>query len=802
MNIFLLFIFLFFFSTKSFCIQNFYLKDFIWNIKNKFDIYLYKKILLNHLGNIISKKNIIDIVNCLYKTRYFKNIKIYEVNNKLFIYLNYKPLIYDLLIQGNISLNSKKILFILDKFNIKKNFFLENNLILEVKKIFLNKYKELGKYNVKISFLIFFLNKKYCILKINFNEGEYLKIKNISFKRNSFLNKEKILYLKNVNNNFKLLNYFVDFNFYNLINDLYRIKNFYFKYGYLDFYFKKIKFIFLNKNILNIIIDLYEGDRYKIYDILFKKKIKDIKLNKILDKIKWKFFNKNIYYKSTIIDSIILNIKKEFKKCGFLNFKININYKKLVNNKIIFFLYIKLNKIFYINKIILKNINSYKNSFLYKNIPIHKNNLYNEYLINLGKKNLENTNIFSLVSWKKKIINSKKNNKLNIIYNFKSDYDNKFNFGINYGNNNNLNYEFNLFKKNFFYLGNDFLIKSTKTKFSNNSKIYTKNFINYLNNFFIKHKLFFNYSLNNQLNNYGYLNKNYGYKSYITWRVNDFLEYNLGLEYIYNIFNKMKPYLGILKYLKSINKKIDFISKKNPLIISDFLINFNFKINKLDNIILPKYGFYIYFNSKFTSFKSMNNFYKIYVSASKYFSLNKYKNWIFFLHNYIGYSNSFNNKIIPFYENFHSLNNNFLRVFSNDISYNQIYTNFNKNKCKKNKYMCLSSYYSGGNFIFYLNNELVFPNFFLNNYYKNYFRTSLFIDSGLVLDTNLINTSNNINNNISDYKNIKNMFKMSAGISCKIVTPLGTINLSYGFPILYNSNDKIHNFQFNIGNFI
>lgn len=46
------------------------------------------------------------------------------------------------------------------------------------------------------------------------------------------------------------------------------------------------------------------------------------------------------------------------------------------------------------------------------------------------------------------------------------------------------------------------------------------------------------------------------------------------------------------------------------------------------------------------------------------------------------------------------------------------------------------------------------------------------------------------------------MLKISAGISCKIITPLGVLNLSYGFPVLYNKNDEIHNFQFNIGNFI
>ncbi len=793
MNKFFLFVFVFFFWTKSFCIQKFFVKDFVWNIKDKYYVNLYSKILLNFLGNYFSINNINNIINCLYKTNYFDYIKIYKFNKIIFIYLIEKSFIYDFIFKGNYILTNDKIFFILNKFNIKKKSFWNNYLNLQAKNFIIDEYKKLGKYNIKIDFIKICNKKRHCILKINFNEGYYLKIRKIFLKKNK-------LYLNLNNNDLKFLNYFIYFNFNDLLINLSYIKDFYFKYGYFDFYFKKINFVFLNKNILDVFIDLYKGNRYKIYNIYIKNNIKNNKINIYINKIKKKFFYKNINYKYNILKNIIYNIDIYLKNNGFANFKINFNYQKLNDNKIILFLYIKADNIFYINKIFFKNINFYRNKFLYKNIPIKDSDLYNEYLLNLGKKNIIKSNIFSSVSWKKKFLKINNKNKLNIVYDFKENYDSKLNFGINYGRENNLNYELNLFKKNFFYLGNDILIKSIKNKFYNSSEIYFKNFISYLNNFLIKHKLFYNYSFDNQFNNYGYLNIYYGYKSYILWKINNFLNYNFGIEYLYNNIYKTKSYLSILKYLKSLDINYINISKKNPLVINDYLIHFNFKFNKLDNIIFPNYGFYINLNSKFTILKSTNNFYKIYFSLSKYLPLDKKKKFIFYFHNFIGYSNGLNNKIIPFYENFNSLGNN-LRVFNNNISPHHILINSNKYKCKKNKYMCISPYYSGGNLIILLNNELIFPNF-LNKYYSRYFRTSIFIDSGLILDSNWTNTFKNKINNIPDYGNINNMFKTSMGISLKLMTSFGILNLSYGFPLFYNENDEINNFQFNIGNFV
>ncbi len=784
MKKFFLFIVLFFFCTKSFCIQNFFLKDSVWNIRNKSNFFLYKKIIFKKYGYWINKKYINNFINFLHKNKFFKKNTFYlENNSKIFIYLYYKLLINKILIYNNKVLKYKEIFNILNKFNIKKEKKINSFLLLKLKNIFLKKYKILNKYNVKINFLIFYLNNKNYILKINFNEGKYLNVKKIFFKKNNYLIKNFFISKNYYFSNF--LNFFVNFNLNNFIKDLNNIKNFYLNNGYLDFYIYKINFFFLNKNVLNICIDLKEGKRYKIYDLLIYNK--DIKFDVSINKIKYKFYHENIYFKYNILRNIYLNIKNFFKEIGFPNININFDYQKISNNKIIVFLYIDLDRIFYINKVFLKNINLYEKKILYyNNIPIIKGSKYNEYLINLGKSNLEKTNFFSSVLLK---FRKKKYNNLDIIYFLKKNYDSNINFGINYSENNFLNYKFNLFRKNFLHLGNNFLFQSIKNEFYNYNKIYIVNFINYLHNIYVKHELFYNNIYYD--NDSNFLNYIYGYKSNIIWEINNFIKYKLGVNYIFNVFflnsnlNKLK-----LNNLKYFNKNINFLYKNKYFLINDFLVTNNFIINKLDNIVLPIFGYYINFNNKFTFLNSDNNFYKTDIFWFKYISLTKNNDWMFLLRNYIGYGNSFGNKQLPFYESFDFLDNNYLRVLGQKNKFNK----FNKDFLNIYK----KKYYTN-NLAFYFTNELIIPNtLFFNKYYSKYWRISLFLDSGFILNTKHLSKLNVINNSL---KYIRNIFKISSGISCKFITPIGIINLSYGFPLLYNNNDEINNFQFNVGNY-
>ncbi len=787
--------------SNSYSNKFYKLKNIILNIKNNnINSYYYKNKLKKKFNKYIYKNNIYNIKKFLYKLGHFNNIKFFFLKNKNILFLlKYKYIINNIFIFGNKLFNDYKILYFLNKFNINYGKFLNNYNILKFKIYLINKYKKIGKYNIKIDFFKINLNKNKCLLKLIIKEEDFLKVNKINILGNININKNIIFSLMKIKQSNIILDLLFNNNFYynNFIKDLENIKYYYFNKGYLDFFIKKIKIKFYKKNILNIFIYLNEGKKYKIFNIIFKSDI--LKFNKILYLIKKKFLIKNNFYEYNKIKKIIYYINFFFKNKGYANLNIKIKYKKIKNNNIIFFININFNIKYYINKILFKGNKKNNFNFLIKKIPIFKNELYNIFLIKKGILNLKNTNLFSLIKYKEKFININSSNKINIIYKVIENDNNIFNFNMGYGRKSYINYDFVFSKKNIFINDSNFLIKNLRNKFGKFGNIFFYYPIN--NNIYLKHKFLFDNILYDNLNDYGYLNFSYGIENSIIFLISNYLKYKLSLNYTYNYLYNIKSQLSSLEYFNSINKKYNLNSLNNNLHINDFFLINNLSLNKLDNNIFPNSGYYIDIYNKYTLFSLNNNYYKIYFSFSNYIPLNKYKNLIFYLYSNIGYVSNLNKKKIPFYEYFYSgNNNNFLRGFNyENIGFNKIFINSKNYKCKKNKKICFSNNFYGGNLILSNNLNIIIPNYyFLNNYYSKYIRISFFLDTGLILNTNWKNIFKNFNNNI--FYNYKNMIRLSIGTSFNVITPIGMLNLSFGIPIKYNNNNEINYFQFSIGN--
>ncbi len=792
--LFFIFFYLFFSDCNS--KNNNYL---LLNIKNNNNNIYYYDYLFKKNKNL-NKFNVNEINNFFLNINHFRKINIKKKGKFFFIYLLYKPVLYKILLNGNNIINNNELIFFLKKFNININKFFNKKNFLKFKSFILKKYIFLGKYDVKINYFLSFYKKNMYLLKINIEEGNFIKINKIFFFGNKFFSKRKILSFINIKE-YSLLNNFLGKNIFIInifINDLNIIKSFYFKYGYFDFYIKSIRTKINNNKFLNIYIELNEGNRYKLFDI---KTLNNIGIyNNSLNYIKKKIFFKKKFFDLNIINNIIFEIKKFLNNKGYIDVYIDKNIKKIFNKYIIIFLDIKFGKKFYVNNILFKGNKIFKNDFLKKKIPQKKNKLYNNYLVNLGKKNLLSTNLFNFVKIKKKCFYKDKKYLLNIIYEVSEINNSLINFNIGYGKKSNLNYNISLLNKNIFFPNSDFFIKGLRNKFVNNFDIFLSYPIYNFDFIYMKHKLFNNNLLDNEINNYDYLNINSGIKNDITFLISNFIKYKIGLIYSRNSLYNIKSQLSILKYFKSINKSFYLKSKKNKLINNDLLLTNNFIFNNLNNNVFPNTGFIFDIYNKITLPFSDNFFYKLYLTYLKYYSLNKNNKWIFFLKYNVGYINGFFGKNFPFYENFNYKNNIFLRGFDLDyVGYKKTFINSESYKCENKRKICNSNIYYNGNFISSLNLELIFPNdLFFNGFYSKYIRSSLFFDSGMFVDT--YNRNLNFYKNLNFLKNI-NIFRFSTGVSLKILTPLGIVNFSFGIPFNIYNNDEINYIQFSLGNY-
>lgn len=775
-KIFVYIFYFIFFLNNCFCynyrVNNIYLKIKNSNIKN--NIY-YLNLLKKKFNNNIFNFRINEIKNFLYNNSSFNYINIYKLRNKLFIYLENKPLIYKINFYGNNYLSNKKIFNLLKKFDICKGKYINIYNLLKFKKYLINKYKLYNIYNFNIKFNIININNNKYLLKIFFYEGFFFKIRNL-FIKNLNINKYNLLYL------FK----YKIFNLNNFIYNLKKIKFYYINKGYLNFKIKNIYIKFFN-DMLDIYIDFNKGYRYILSDIKINNNFN--KYNIYINNIINKYFIKNNFYKKIIIKKIILNIKNIFLSKKFKNLIINKKIKVLNNNfknKFILFLNIYLKNNFYVNKIIFKGNINFNKKYLLKNFLQKEKYLYNKNFVKLDLLNLKKNKFFNKIILKKEFLNN--SNKLNLIYFIKENNKGIVNFGIGYNKIGSLNYNINLYKKNLFFYRDYIYIKIFKNNFINKNIFSYKYKLNN-NNIFLNYKIFYNNLLNNNFNN-DYLEKNYGFKKNIIFFINNYTKYILGFKYINSNLYNIKSKLNLLKYFDTINKKFYINNKNNNININDFFLINNIIINKFDNNIFPNKGYYIDIYNKVTLPYSDNNFYNLIFNFKKYLYLKK--GFIFYINNYINYINSFFNKNLPLNKKLYIKEKFFLRGFNlENIKKNNIFINSKNYKCKKNKKFCFIKDYYEGNLIFLNNFELIIPNYFFNILNSKYIRLSLFLDSGIIFDTNI---NKNINN--------KSILRLSLGLCLKIITPLGPMNFSYGLPIKYNNFDEINNLQFSLGNFI
>ncbi len=780
-RVFFIFILFFFINLYCFSKNSYRLNDIVFKGINNNTILVCKKKIFNNIGNVIYKNDFSKIIQILFKTNKFNFINVYNNNNKLYIYLKKKREIWDILVKGNKLFSNIYIFNELKRFGIfKKNEFNFYNF-LKFKKFLLNKYKNYGKYFTKIYFNKIKFKNNFITLIVNIKESDFINIKNILYSGFNFIKKEDIYNFLNFNYYFN--NLFVEkFKLNNFIMNLINLKLYYINHGYINFNFNKLVVKILNNKNVFIYIKVKEGPRYKISNLIINSDIK--KYNFIIDKIKKKYFFINNYYNIKFLEKIIFEIKNFYKNKGYYDVKINI-LNVIKKNTIDVILKVDSGKIFFIRKIkfLINKDNINLNNILPKDIINLKGNKYQKFFIEKYKKKLYDTGFFENI-----FVNFKKigSNKLDVFYNLNINNDKIIKFGVDFKNK-NINLNLILSKSHFLRLGDNFLFKINKNYL--NSLYYFSLFypIDYKNKIFYKYK--FSYLKNNNKNNLDNLNiiKNtFNIKNSLIYLLNNYFKCILGINYLYNdVFIKNNHF--ILKYLNNIDKNNLFVLKNNFTLQDFFLFN-NLTFNNLNNKYLPLYGTYINFNNKITILKSFNNYYKSTLIFNKYLPLDKNKNWILFFNFYLNYGKSFNNKQYPFYEYF-ILN-------KNNILHNYNFLNFkNKEWSSLNK-----------EFILFLGTELIVPNkvFFLKNYYK-YFRISLFLDNFYINYNKNVIFKNYSQHRDNLWLNLnKDIFKdvrISCGLSFKLFTPFGPINISYGYPLKKNFKDKFSYFQFSLSNY-
>ena len=379
----------------------------------------------------------------LYNSGMFNKVNLKVDNYTLFINVEEYPIINDVTFSGNDLLDSETLSTIIS-IN-PRDIFNKNNLNDSVEKIKVE-YQKIGRYLAEVNIKKFQIDEGRVDLNFEINEGALLVVKNINFignknfsdneLRSKISTKEDAWYKIFVSNKFipERLDY-----------DKEKLKEFYTQRGYVDFTVKVARGDLLpdfSGFNLNFIIN--EGQRYSVDEVNINSSFIDDKNTENL--LKELFLKKGEFFDSRALDESTKFLIKYFEKKGYSFVKVVPSIKKHKSLINITYDITEGDKKF-INKIIILGNTITNDSVIRRELTFLEGDPLNIAKLNLSINSLKRLGYFEAVNYK--LQNTNISQAFDIIIEVKEINTGSASFGVGYSSLNNTNITLGLNERNF-----------------------------------------------------------------------------------------------------------------------------------------------------------------------------------------------------------------------------------------------------------------------------------------------------------------------------------------------------------------
>lgn len=414
------------------------------------------------VGQRATDNDIANVVRKLFLSGQYDDVKASREGNTLVVTVMPKPVISNVVIDGNKSIPDEAIKQNLDANGFKVGDVLNRAKLEEFRKGIVEHYNSVGRYNAKVEAIVNTLPNNSAEIKIQINEDDVALFKEIIFEGNQAFSSSKLEDQMELQTDawWKLFGNKFDQTQFN--KDLETLRSYYLDRGYAQFQIldTDIK-LSDDKKEARVIIKVKEGDLYTVKSarILGDVGGMSAELAPILDTIQLN----GLFRRANVLE-VEQRIKSKLGERGYATAQVNVHPTFDEQDKTISLDFIvEAGKSYTVRQIRFEGNTSSADSTLRQEMRQQEGAWLSSELVELGKLRLDRTGFFESVETKTEAIPG--SDQVDVIYKVKERNTGSINFGIGYGTESGLSYQASIKQDNFLGMGSSISLGGTRNDY-------------------------------------------------------------------------------------------------------------------------------------------------------------------------------------------------------------------------------------------------------------------------------------------------------------------------------------------------